>query len=56
MGLFKILEAGVKTVTALPIAVVQDVVTLGGSVNDKKKPYTQEVLEDIAQDIDEIGD
>lgn len=56
MGLFKLLEAAVKTAVVLPVSVAADVVTLGGALTDKKKPYTVEALEDIKDDIDEIGD
>ena len=51
----KLLEAAIKTVT-LPVAVVADVVTMGGALNDRDKPYTIQQLESIKDDIDEIGD
>lgn len=51
----KLLEATVKTVF-LPVAVVADVVTLGGAVTGEGKPYTIQQIESIAEDIDEIGD
>ena len=51
----KLLEATIKTVT-LPVAIVADVVTMGGAMTDQKKPYTVQQIESIAEDIDEIGD
>lgn len=55
MGLFKILEAAVKTVVVLPVAVVKDVVT--GDIFELDQPSsTRKTIESIAQDIDEIAD
>jgi len=56
MGLFgKILEIGIKTVT-LPVDVVKDVVTLGGTLSDKGESYTIDKCEDIMNDVDKLGD
>lgn len=55
MGWMKLLEATVKTVTKLPVAVVKDAVTMGGILNDRES-YTVEVCEEIADDIDKIAD
>jgi len=47
-----LLKAAVGTVL-LPVEIVVDVVTLGGDMTDKDKPYTVEALERIRDNIDE---
>lgn len=49
----KIATASIRTATALPVAVVVDVVTLGGALTDKEGTYTGTQLEKIGHDIDE---
>lgn len=52
--MFGMLESIAKAATAVvtvPVSVVADVVTLGGSLNDKEKPYTAEALEDFVQNL-----
>jgi hypothetical protein len=39
-----------------PVAVVKDVVTMGGALTDQDKPYTQQKLEDLGDDWNEIKD
>lgn len=46
-----LLKAVVGAVVETPIAVVADVVTLGGSLTDKDKPYTAESLEKVIQNL-----
>jgi hypothetical protein len=41
----------VGVVVATPIAVVADVITLGGSLNDKDEPYTATALRDVAKNV-----
>lgn len=54
MGLFgSILKAGINVVTA-PIEVVKDVVTVGGLATDQKKSYTQQRLEELADDAEQV--
>ena len=45
-----LLKAAVGVVT-LPVQVVADVVTLGGALTDKEKPYTAESVEDIMDNL-----
>ncbi len=52
MGLFGLL----KDVVTAPIAIVADVVTLGGTLNDRDKPYTATVLENMSDDVEDILD
>lgn len=49
MGLFKALEK----LAELPVAVVADALTLGGSLNDKKEPYTATVAKQLMDQITE---
>lgn len=56
----KLVKAGIDTV-ALPIALIQDIATLGGAVNDGhfrngNRTYTGKKLKDIADDIEEAKD
>ena len=44
-------KAVVGVVVETPIAVVADVITLGGSLTDKDKPYTAEALEKVVQNV-----
>ncbi len=44
-------KAVVGVVVETPIAVVADVVTLGGSLTDKDKPYTAEAVSKVANNL-----
>jgi len=43
-------------VVALPVAVVHDTVTLGGTLTDRKQPMTADCLENIVESVDEMID
>jgi hypothetical protein len=45
-----ILKAALGVVT-VPVAVVSDVVTLGGSLTDKEVPYTATAVSDVVQNL-----
>jgi len=45
-------KAAVGVVTA-PVALVADVVTMGGVLTDKDKPYTAEAAEKIVQNLED---
>ena len=47
-----ILKALIKTVVEVPISVVKDALTLGGTVTGKRQPYTKETYEDILEELD----
>lgn len=52
--MFGMLESLAKAATAVvtvPVAVVADVVTLGGSLTDKEKPYTDEAVGDLVDNL-----
>lgn len=58
MGMFDILESVTKVavnVVTLPVSVAADVVTLGGSLTDKNKPYTVETVSDLVQNLKDAG-
>lgn len=45
-------KAVVGVVVETPIAVVADVVTLGGSLNDTKEPYTATALKGVMKNVE----
>jgi len=47
----ELLKAAVGVVVETPIAIVADVVTLGGSLTDQDKPYTAEAIEKVVDNI-----
>ena len=52
--MFGMLESLAKAATAVvtvPVAVVADVVTLGGALTGKRKPYTAEAVEDFVDNL-----
>lgn len=54
MGMFDILESLTKAavgVVTVPVAVVADVVTLGGALTDKDRPYTAEAVSDVVNNL-----
>jgi hypothetical protein len=46
-------KSAVGVVCELPIAVVSDVVTMGGAMTDKDKPYTATAMEKIVENVQE---
>ena len=56
MSIFsKLVKVGIDTVLT-PVAVVADVVTLGGISSGKDKPYTQDQLEKIKKTLEDVYD
>lgn len=52
--MFGILESLTKAATAVitvPVSVVADVVTLGGSLTDKHRPYTADAVSDMMKNL-----
>lgn len=45
-------KAVVGIVVVTPVAIVADVVTLGGTLTDTKEPYTATAVEDVMQNIE----
>jgi hypothetical protein len=57
--MFGILNSIVKAaavVIDVPVAVVSDVVTLGGALNDKNKTYTEKAVSRFVGNIEDIAD
>jgi hypothetical protein len=54
--MFKKLTKAVIGVATLPIDVAADIATLGGTLTDKKKPYTAKKLSNIVKNIDDAVD
>jgi len=53
MSLFgKIVRTAVNVAT-LPVAVVKDVITLGGAGTDRRESYTKEKLEQIKEEAED---
>lgn len=50
-GMIESLAKAAAAVVTVPVAVVADVVTLGGSLNDKDKPYTAEAVGDLVDNL-----
>ncbi len=44
-------KAAVGVVIETPIAVVADLVTLGGSCNDKSEPYTAKAVRNVMDNV-----
>ncbi len=56
--MFRILESLAKAATAVvtvPVAVVADVVTLGGVCTDRQGPYTAKALSDLVQNLEDAA-
>lgn len=52
-ALGKLAKAAVGVVVETPVAVVADVITMGGALTDKDKPYTAEALEKVMKNVKE---
>jgi hypothetical protein len=44
-------KAAVGVVVATPVAVVADVITMGGALTDKREPYTATALRDVVKNV-----
>lgn len=56
--MFGFLESLAKAATAVvtvPVAVVADVVTLGGALTDKDEPYTATAVSDFVQNLEDAA-
>lgn len=50
-GMIESLAKAAVAVVTVPVAVVADVVTLGGSLNDKDQPYTADAVSDLFENL-----
>lgn len=56
--MFGMLESLAKAATAVvtvPVSLAADVVTLGGSLTDKDRPYTADALSDMVQNLQDAA-
>jgi len=56
--MFGFLESTVKaaaSVVSVPVAVAADVVTLGGALTDKERPYTADACSDLVQNVKDMA-
>lgn len=50
-NLFSLTKAVIGVVVETPVAIVADVITMGGAMTDKDKPYTAEALEKVMKNV-----
>ena len=50
-GMIESIAKAAVAVVTVPVAVVADVVTMGGVLTDKDKPYTAEAVEDFVDNL-----
>jgi hypothetical protein len=50
-GMIESIAKAAVAVVTVPVAVVADVVTMGGVLTDKDKPYTVEAVEDFVDNL-----
>jgi len=51
-GILNSLTKAAVSVVSLPVSVAADVVTMGGALNDKPRPYTAETLSDLIRNLE----
>ena len=56
MGIFGNIFKVVTDIVEVPIAMVKDVVTMGGVLDEKKEPYTATKLKELKDDLINIDD
>ena len=55
-GMLESLTKAAVAVVATPVAIAADVVTLGGTLTDRKESYTGEMLDKVKDNLDEALD
>ncbi len=50
-GMIESLAKAAVAVVTVPVAVVADVVTLGGALTDKHQPYTADAVSDLVDNL-----
>jgi hypothetical protein len=51
-----LLKAVVGVVVETPVALVADVITMGGALSDQDKPYTAQALEKVMDNVTKATD
>lgn len=49
-------KAVIGVVVETPVAIVADVITMGGAMTDKDKPYTAEALQKVVKHVTQSTD
>ena len=44
-------KAVVGTVVEIPVSIAADIVTFGGAINEREKPYTAQAVEKVVDNI-----
>lgn len=52
-GMLESLTKAAVAVVATPVAIAADVVTLGGTLTDRKESYTGEMLDKVKDNLDD---
>lgn len=55
-GILKSLAKAATAVVDIPVAVVADVVTLGGALSDKNNSYTSDAAGRLVQNVKDMAD
>lgn len=55
-GFIESLAKATVSAVVTPVAVVADVVTLGGAMSDQDKPYTAQALEGVVENLQNAVD
>lgn len=56
MGFLGKLVKGVLDTALVPVAVTLDAVTLGGTLTDRKEPYTATKVKEVIKDVEQAGE
>lgn len=56
LGILKSTVKAAASVIDVPVSVAADVVTMGGALTDKEKPYTAEAAERLVKNVKDIAD
>jgi hypothetical protein len=54
-GMLESLAKAATSVVTIPVSVVADVVTLGGSLTDKNETYTGQAVSDLVQNLSDAA-
>lgn len=55
-GILGSLAKAAVSVVEIPVAVVADAVTLGGSLTDRNEPYTSTAVEHLVKNVQDAAD
>lgn len=55
-GILTSLTKAAVSVVEIPVAVVADAVTLGGTLTDRNEPYTAKAMENLVENLENAAD